>query len=426
MANPLRIKRRLAGGAAGAPSALLNAELAYNEQDDTLYYGKGLGALNAATAILAIGGPGAFVTLGTSQTISGAKTFGSAPTVTPFGAGIVKSSAGGLLSSAALTAGEIPTLTASKISDFDTQVRTSRLDQMAAPTADVALNSRKITGLADPTNAQDAATKAYVDATATGLDVKASVRAATTTSITLSGTQTIDGVALIAGDRVLVKNQGTGSENGIYVVAAGAWSRAADADASAEVSSGMFTFVEEGTSNADTGWILTTNNPITLGTTALTFTQFSSAGAITAGNGLTQSGSTINVVGTAGRISVAADSIDIDTAYVGQTSITTLGTIATGVWNATAISVAKGGTGMDNSGLVADRFLYTSGTGVFTSGTVTSFGRSLIDDADAATARTTLGLGTIATQAANNVAITGGSITNLTTFDGITIDGGTY
>ena len=204
-------------------------------------------------------------------------------------------------------------LVASNIDNFDSQVRTSRLDQMASPTADVTFNSRKITNLADPTNDQDAATKAYVDAARSGLDVKQSVRVATTGPITLSGTQTIDGVSAIAGDRVLVKDQSTASQNGIYVVAAGSWSRAADADSNAEVTAGMFTFVTEGTTNADSGWVLTTNDTITLGTTALAFAQFSGAGQITAGAGLTKSGNTIDAVGTAGRIVVNADSIDLAT-----------------------------------------------------------------------------------------------------------------
>jgi hypothetical protein len=244
-----------------------------------------------------------------------------------------------------LVAADIPTLTAAKISDFDTQVRTSRLDQMAVPTTAVSANSQRITSVADPTSAQDAATKAYVDALIQGLDVKNSVRAATTANITLSGTQTIDGVALVANDRVLVKDQTTASANGIYVVAAGAWSRSNDADLSADVTAGMFVFVTEGTTNGDSGWTLTTNDAITLGTTSLTFTQFSGAGQITAGAGLTKTGNSLDVVGTANRVVVNTDSIDIAATYVGQTSITTLGTIATGTWQGTAIAVAYGGTG---------------------------------------------------------------------------------
>lgn len=144
------------------------------------------------------------------------------------------------------------------------RVLTKRLDQFAAPNTSLAMNSQKITGLADPTLAQDAATKAYVDALVNGTDWKQSVRAISTTNITLSGTQTVDGVSLIAGDRILVAGQSTASANGIYVVAAGAWSRSTDADGAGEVTANMAVFVEEGTTNADTQWRLTTNNPITI------------------------------------------------------------------------------------------------------------------------------------------------------------------
>lgn len=390
MPNTLRIKRRLAGGAAGAPSSLANAELAFNEQDSTLYYGVGTGgAGGTASSILSIAGPGAFTTLGTTQTVTGDKTFSGVVTLSGTGAnsavGVTQSTGdnstrlattafvkslgygtgsvtsvglslpsfitvtnspvtgsgtltGTLASQTAntvfiapdgtagaptfrtLSAADIPTLTAAKISDFDTQVRTSRLDQMAAPTASVSLNSQKITNLADPTQATDAASKGYVDAVKTGLDVKDSCRAATTANITLSGTQTIDGVAVIAGDRVLVKNQSTASGNGIYVAAAGAWSRASDADnsPSGEVTAGMFTFVEEGTTNADTGWVLTTNGTITLGSTSLTFAQFSQAGTITAGAGLTQTGSTLDVASTGGgSLTINADSINLTSGIIG-------------------------------------------------------------------------------------------------------------
>ena len=228
----------------------------------------------------------------------------------------------------------------------DTRVRTNRLDQMTAPTSSVSFNSQKITSLADPTDPQDAATKAYVDAARSGLDVKQSVRVATTEEITLSGTQTIDGVSVIVGNRVLVKNQGTASENGIWVVNSSTWSRASDADSDAEVTAGLFTFVEQGTVNGDAGWVLTTNNPITVGTTGLTFAQFSGTGQITAGAGLTKDGNTLNVVGTADRITANADSIDIASTYVGQNTITTLGTVTTGTWNGSTIGVGYGGTGV--------------------------------------------------------------------------------
>jgi hypothetical protein len=205
-------------------------------------------------------------------------------------------------------------LVASNINDFDTQVRTSRLDQMANPSGSVSLNSQKITNLATPTDDTDAATKAYVDAARSGLDVKQSVRVATTANITLSGAQTIDGVSVVAGDRVLVKDQSTASQNGIYTVAAGAWSRSSDADINSEVTAGMFTFVTEGTTQADSGWVLTTNDTITIGTTSLSFAQFSGAGQITAGAGLTKSGNTIDVTtANSNRIVVNADSIDLAT-----------------------------------------------------------------------------------------------------------------
>jgi hypothetical protein len=212
-------------------------------------------------------------------------------------------------------------LVASNINNFNTAVRTNRLDQMTAPTASVSMNSQALTNVLDPVNAQDAATKAYVDAARSGLDVKQSVRAATTASITLSGTQTVDEVVLVAGDRVLVKNQSTGSQNGIYVVAAGSWSRATDADVDAEITAGMFTFVAEGTVNSDSGWVLTTNDTITLGTTSLAFAQFSGAGSIEAGAGLTKTGSTLDVVtASSSRIVVNADSIDLATVSQSNTS----------------------------------------------------------------------------------------------------------
>jgi hypothetical protein len=216
----------------------------------------------------------------------------------------------------------------------------------------VDVGGKRVGNAATPTQASDLTTKAYVDSLSNGLDVKQSVRAATTANITLSNTQTIDGVALSVGDRVLVKDQSTGSQNGIYVVASGSWTRASDFDNSPdlEVSPGTFFFVEEGTTQADNGYVVSNNGTVTIGTTAITFSQFSGAGQITAGDGLTKTGNTINAVGTSNRISVSTDSIDIDAAYVGQTSITTLGTIATGTWQGGVVAGAYGGTGVANTG----------------------------------------------------------------------------
>ena len=160
------------------------------------------------------------------------------------------------------------------------------------------VNNSRISNVTDPTDAQDAATKAYVDAVKQSLDIKESVRVATTANITISTDlnvgDTIDGVTLADGDRVLVKDQSTASENGIYV-AGSSPVRSADANISAEVTSGMFCFVEEGTVNGDNGFVLTTNDPITLDTTNLTFAQFSGAGQIIAGDALSKSGNTLNV-----------------------------------------------------------------------------------------------------------------------------------
>ena len=141
-------------------------------------------------------------------------------------------------------------------------------------------------------------TKEYVDAVKVGLDFKDSVRVASTANVTVSGPgAAIDGITLSSGDRVLLKNQSTASQNGIYVFngAASALTRATDADANAEVTAGMFVFVEEGTVNADQGFVLTTDGTITVGSTSLSFTQFSGAGQIVAGDAITKSGNQLDV-----------------------------------------------------------------------------------------------------------------------------------
>lgn len=180
---------------------------------------------------------------------------------------------------------------------------------------------------ADPTSAMHAVTKQYADGIAQGMTHKDSVRVASTANQALSGGTafpTIDGVVTAAGDRVLLKNQSAGAENGLYVVGGtgAAWTltRTLDADVTGELTGGDTVWVNEGTSQADTGWTITTDGTITLGTTAITWTQTSGLGQVTAGAGLTKTGNTLNV-GTASsaRIVVNADDIDLATVSDGGT-----------------------------------------------------------------------------------------------------------
>jgi len=533
----------------------------------TTAYVQNQGFLTTAVSSVGLSLPNIFTVSGSPVTLSGTLTasLASQTTNTVFAA---PNGSTGAPTFRSLAAADIPTLTAAKISDFDTQVRTSRLDQMAAPTASVAFNSQKITGLADPTNAQDAATKLYVDNSRLGIDFKDSVRVATTANITTiagGAPSTVDGVSLVANDRILVKNQTTASQNGIYKVdtvgtgANGSWSRTTDADGSpaGELTSGAFVYVEEGTANAQDQYVITTTGTITVGTTGITWGLFSGAGKITAGAGLSKTKDTLalSLAGSSGlettsglaltNTGVSAgsyQSVTVDakgrvTAGTNPTTLSGYGitdaqssdptlTVLAGVTTAadqiiyatgsdtftttaltltarsllddtstsamrTTLGVAIGtdvqaydatlaalagvttaadkliyASGVDTflttdftstartllddtstsamrttlgvaigtdvqaynaalasiAGLttLADRMIYTTASNTYAVTTLTSFGRSLVDDADASTARTTLGLGTMATQSASSVSITGGSI------DGITIDGGTF
>lgn len=186
---------------------------------------------------------------------------------------------------------------------FMARVLTKRLDQFASPNTSLAMNSQKITGLADPTLAQDAATKAYVDSLVNGTDWKNSVRVATTANGTLASAfangQTVDGVVLATGNRILLKDQTAGAENGIYTVnASGAPTRATDADANPEVTAGMAVFVSEGSTNVNSQWKLTTDDTITLGTTALVFAQIGAGTSYTAGTGIDIAWSVISILTT--------------------------------------------------------------------------------------------------------------------------------
>ena len=674
MANTIRIKRR-ASGNAGAPTSLANAELAFNEVDDNLYYGKGTGGSGGtASAILAIAGavkanvanptftgtpaaPTAAANTNTTQiattafvlgqgnataatiAMNGTQAAGSsnlyaradhvhpsdttkanladptftgtpaAPTAanatnttqiatTAFvknqnyitgnqtitlsgdatGSGttaitvtlkndvatagtftkVTINSKGLVTTGASLVAADIPTLTASKISDFATEVRTSRLDQMAVPTAAVSFNSQRITSVAAPELPTDAVNKQYADSIAQSLNVHGAADFATTASVsyayvsggtsltitTITGTDTItfsadhglhinsqirtgdtvtgtgltanttyyvtaepalnqvklsatfggtnavltngtglsigvtgdpgvgatltgcpnvvdSGTTLTVGKRILVKDHTTPAYNGVYAVttvgtgANGVWTRATDFDngPTGEITSGDYVFVAGGTLNGGNGFIQTLPPPIRMGKSgagytaftgdSLSFTQFSGAGQITAGDGLTKSGNTLNV-GAGTGIAVAADSVGLTGQALELHNLGSNGIfVRTGAGTVAARSVATSGTGIsvaDGNGVsgnptlslsaalstvggltpAADRIAYYTGASAASLATLTTFGRSLIDDADAAAGRTTLGLGTISTQNSDSVSITGGSI------DNITFDGGTF
>jgi len=365
MSNVLKIKSRQSGSA-GAPASLARAELAYNEQDDTIYIGHGSGTDSSRTK-KAIGGVGAFVDKASSQVLtnkdltatSNSFTVASATqsgvvelatdaetntgtdqyrAVTPANIGAftgttnittVGTIASGTWSGTALVAGKIPNLEGLNVG------------------GNLSMGSNRITNLAAPVAANDAARKTDIDNAIQGLDVRDSVRLhLASPSASTTGTPTIDGVSSVAGDRVLVSGQG--SANGIYVVASGSWSRATDLNANDSCSANMFFFVEEGTSYADTGWVCTTNENVTLAN--LEFAQFSGTGSITAGDGLDKSGSTLSVdLKANGGIVIDSTEMAVD---LGASSIT--GTLG----------VADGGTG--NTSLTTGTVLLGNGTSAVT------------------------------------------------------------
>lgn len=437
---PIKIQIKRSTVTASPGTTLDQAELAYSYLNSTLFIG---GSAGVGSAAIPIGGSGAFASLNSP-------VFTGDP--------------------------QAPTPAAA---DNDTSIATTAwvrglsLSDFLTPTGNISWANNKITNLAAPTSASDAANKAYVDGVVQGLDSKESVRLRATANIIIATPGAVaanfDGVVPANGNRILLTNQTTASENGIYTYngAASALTRTPDANTSAAVTAGQYMFVEEGTTSADTGWILITNDSIILGTTALTYTQFNGVGSIVDGAGLSYTGNTLNVgtasatrivvnannidlatsgvtagtyigftvdtygrvtavttpttlagygitnaqpldadltaiaaqtgtgllirtgtdtwttrslTGTANRVTVTngdgvagAPTIDIAATYVGQSSITTLGTIATGTWQGTIVGAAFGGTGANlTGGGNADRLVVTNvgGTALTTSNSV--------------------------------------------------------
>ena len=418
MANILRIKRRSSSGAAGVDGLTLqNAELAFNEADNTLYYGTGTtGAGGTATSIIAIAGYGAYTTLGTNQTITGNKTFSGTVVV-------------------------------------------------ATPTANT-----------------HATTKLYVDQAISGVATAFTVAANTGSNLTItSGSDTLTVVggtgittAASATDTITITNTGvislSGTSDQIAVSASnGAVTLSLPSNVTISnnlVVTGDLT-VQGNTTTLNTATLVVEDKNIVLSNVATPTDSTADGAGITI---LGATNKTLNWVDAtdawtssenlnllAGKV-FQVDGVTVLSATglgssVVSSSLTSVGTIVTGVWNGSTIAIANGGTGSTTAsdartalglaigtnvqaydaelaalaGLTsdADKLPYFTGSGTASLATFTTFGRSLIDDADAATSRTTLGLGTIAVQNANNVTITGGAVSNIT-IDNVTIDGGTF
>ena len=249
------------------------------------------------------------------------------------------------------------------------------------------MGGNQIVNVADPTAAQAAATKAYVDAVKTGLNVKDAVKLASTTALAAStyangssgvgatltananGALSLDSVAVSTSDRVLIKNQADASQNGIYTVtntggagAAFVLTRATDADTSAEMPGGSFAFVEQGSALADNGFVFTHNGSPTIGTTDLTVAQFSGAGQIDAGAGLTKSGNTLAVQVDDSSIEISSDTLQVKA--TGITNAMLAGSIDLTAKVTGILPVANGGTGA--SSLTANRMLISNGTSAIT------------------------------------------------------------
>lgn len=285
---------------------------------------------------------------------------------------------------------------ASSISDFDAQVRTNRLDQLTAPASSLNINEQFLTNVRTPINAKDGANKEYVDAKVSSINlcslppatcnldmggfrirnlgnpedpqdavnlqtlrsvlatspVKVPARLIALTNVsTLSGTGVvIDGRPVVIGDRVVLNGQNDPRQNGPYVVTAGAWMRAPDADENHELVTGSQITITDGATQAGTTWTQTQPMGQTvIGSSIISYTSATGLSTFTAGNGLYTQGNTLHVGGTPNRVVAQADTVDIAPNYIGQPSITTLGPVTVGQWRATPVDVTFGGTGATNA-----------------------------------------------------------------------------
>ena len=502
MSNILRIKRRVASGASGAPSSLKNAELAFNEADNTLYYGFGDDGNGNANNIPAIGGIGAFVALSTSQTITGNKTFS--------GTVVVSTPTSNTHASTKLYVDQqianVSNIVANVATAFTVSGDSGSNQTITSGTDTLTISGG--TGLSSVAGATDTITINLDNTTVTGgsyggagtvgtftVDAQGRLTTAGNTAIAITASQVSDfdeaaqdavNSAITAGTGIS-KSYNDGSNtltitNSGVVSLAGTANEIAVSASNGSVTLSLASNVTIPNNLTVTGDLIVQGNTTTLNTATLvvedknivlsnvaTPTDVSADGA-----GITILGATNKTLNWVDGTDAWTSSEHLDLAAgkvlkigtsevlsnttlassVVNSSLTSVGNVSAGTWSAGTIAIAYGGTGATTAsgartslglaigtdvqaydaelaaiaGLTsaADKLPYFTGANTADLATFTSFGRSLVDDADAATARTTIGVGTIATQNSNNVTITGGSISNLTTFDGITFDGGTF